>query len=93
MLNSPAVAVVARKPSGFGPAGSLVNARNRGAQGCVCASVLPLNALKKIFMSLHAELRVVDKRVKVVEVTSLWRIQGRGEESKGESQFFVDFLL
>ena len=41
-------------------------------------------------MRFHAELRVVAKRVKVVEVTSSCRIQGRREEGEGSrSQFFA----
>ena len=34
-------------------------------------------------MRLHAELRVVAQRVKVVEVTSSCRIEGRREEGEG----------
>ena len=49
--------------------------------------------VRVVQVRFHAELRVVAKRVKVVEVTSSCRIQGRREEGEGRSQFFVRAFL
>ena len=50
--------------------------------------------VRVVRVRLHAELRVVAKRVKVVEVTSSCRIEGRREEGEGSrSQFFVRAFL